>query len=419
MSDRAVVIVGNGQAGVQVAASLREAGFDGRIQLLGNEDTMPYQRPPLSKAYLAHDADARDLLLRSVGFFAENSIEVSVGDAVTGIDRSSKRVMLASGRTICYAHLVLATGATPRSFVVEGAHVEGVRRLHSMADADRLRADLGKARRIVVAGGGFIGMEFAAHAAKHGHHVTVVDRNNRALARAVSPEVSEFLTRAHMGHGVEFHFGAAIERFRGRNGHVSCVELTSGAGAEGTVLAADLVLVGIGVEPNTALATQAGLAVSNGISVDEDLVTSDPCISAIGDCASFPAVDGRGRVRLESVQNAVDQARHIAARIASGTTAGRYSKSPWFWTRQYGLNVQIAGIGYPDDERVVRPGPEPSRFSVFRYQGAQLVGIESVNSPADHMAARKLLDLGISPAKADAADSSTQLKELLLSAVPA
>ncbi|HWC83023.1 MAG TPA: FAD-dependent oxidoreductase [Pseudonocardiaceae bacterium] len=400
----AVLVVGAGQAGVQTAASLRDNGFTGRVVLIGDEPGEPYQRPPLSKAYLAGEAEADRLALRGPEYYAKQGIEL-IADRVTEIDRPGHRVRLSDGKTLDYAHLVLATGARNRDLPVPGADLDGVFGLRTMADASALRERLPDATNVVVVGGGFIGLEFASVAAKLGHPVTVVEAMDRVLARVATPEVSARYAELHESHGNRILLGATVAALRGE-GRVSGVEL-----GEGTVLPADLVLVGIGVRPNTELAAEAGLVVDNGILVDEQLSTSDPDISAIGDCAAYPSRHTTGTVRLESVQNAIDHGRCLANRLSG--TAAPYDALPWFWSDQLNAKLQIAGLSTGYDTTVVHGDPAGGRFSVFCFQGERLLAVESVNRPRDHIAARRLFIGGIPLRPQDVRADGFDLKEHL------
>lgn len=410
-----VVIVGAGQGGFQVAASLREYGFAGRVILLGDEPGLPYQRPPLSKAYLTGAIAADGLLLRREAFYAANRIELMAGERATGIDRAAGRVRLASGAALAYDHLVLATGARDRPLPVPGADLAGVHRLRTLADADGLRPVLGEVGEAVVVGAGFIGLEFAAVAAKRGIRVRVVELARRPLARAVSPAMSELFHEAHARWGTSFLFSTGVARIVGEGGRATGVET-----ADGLTLPADLVVVGIGVVPNAELAAEAALACENGIVVDERLVTADPAISAVGDCCAYPSRHADGaRVRLESVQNAVDQAKLVAARLA-GRAAGSYAAVPWFWSDQGELKLQIAGLTGGHDTAVTRGDPATGRCSVFCFAGGRLLGVESVNRPGDHMAGRRLLaaaEPDLTPEQA--ADEAFDLKAHATAARPA
>ncbi|CAO4138005.1 NAD(P)/FAD-dependent oxidoreductase [Methylorubrum aminovorans] len=403
-----IVIVGAGQAGFQAAASLREAGFAGSLTLVGEEAALPYQRPPLSKAYLAGKTDARGLLLRQESFFAEHRIDHRSGTRVTAIDRAERRVQLSDGGHLAYDHLILATGTRNRALPVPGADLAGVRQLRSLDDADALRTAIEGVRRIVVVGAGFIGLEFAAVCAARGPSVTVIEAAERVMARAVAPETSEAFRAFHEEAGVRFLFGAGVTAIEGEGGRVAAIRT-----ADGQSLPADLVLVGIGVVPNQELAAEAGLAVRDGIEVDAVLATDDPAISAIGDCVRFPSrfaagMPGGDRVRIESVQNAVDQGRCLAARLTGRSAA--YDAVPWFWSDQGPRKLQIAGLAAPGDASVLRR--IGAGFSVFRFRGGALSAVESVDRPADHMAARRLLASGKALTPEQAADPSFDLKAL-------
>ena len=398
-----VAIIGAGQAGFQAAASLRDTGFAGRVVLIGDEPVLPYQRPPLSKSYLAGQSGADDLWLRPAEFYAKQQIDLVYGDSVTAIDRGQRRLYLASGSEFAWDHLVFATGAGCRPLAVPGAELDGVLALRTLADADALRQRLNEARDVVVVGAGFIGLEFAAVALASGAMVHIVEVTRQPMGRVVSEPVSRFFTKAHIGWGAEVALGTGVVRILGAGGRVNGVETT-----DGRRLPADLVLICIGVTPNAELARGAGLAVDDGIVVDEYLVSSDPAISAIGDCANFPTPFAPVRVRLESVQNAVDQGRCVADRLAGRPVP--YEKVPWFWSDQGDLKLQIAGITIGHDTSVLRGDPAERNFSVFCFRGRQLVGVESVNRTADHVVARRLLagDPELSPELA--ADKSYDLR---------
>ncbi|WP_375454052.1 NAD(P)/FAD-dependent oxidoreductase [uncultured Methylobacterium sp.] len=408
MSAAGVVVVGAGQAGFQVAASLREAGFSDPVTLVGDEPGLPYQRPPLSKAYLAGRTDAEGLDLRPAAFFAEHRIALRAGVWAAAIDRAARTLRLGDGDGLAYDHLVLATGARNRPLPVPGADLRGVRQLRGLTDADALRAALGDARRIVVVGAGFIGLEFAAVAAARGLDVTVIEAAGRPMARAVSAETGAFFRGAHEGIGVRFAFDAAILAIEGEAGRVAAVRLS-----DGRSVPADLVVVGIGVLPNQEIAAEAGLAVADGIRVDAFLTTIDPAISAIGDCARYPSPFGLGHdgtIRIESVQNAIDQGRCLAARLGGRPAA--YAALPWFWSDQGRHKLQIAGLAAPSDAGVLRGSGDA--FSVFRFRGDRLTAVESVNRGGDHMIARRLLGAGRALTAAEAADPRFDLKALAM-----
>nr|WP_253865771.1 FAD/NAD(P)-binding oxidoreductase [Prauserella halophila] len=405
-------MIGAGHAGVQTAEALRTMGHTGPLTLVGDEPALPYQRPPLSKEHL-DIADAEPLPLRGTQFFTEQQIQLCTGVTVTMIDRSSSRVHLSDGRELPYDCLVLACGAANRSLPVPGSDLDGVHSLRTLADAEAVRAAMAGCESALVVGAGFIGLEFAAAARKRGLPVTVVEAAERPLGRALSAEMAEHITEAHRSNGVDLRLGAGVTAFLGDNGRVR-----GAIGTDGTEYTADLVLVGVGVVPRDELAVQAGLAVDNGIVVDEHLRTSDPDIYAIGDCASFPHLFTGTRVRLESVQNATDQARHVAAAVLGREDPGGYREVPWFWSHQGQLKLQIAGLRSSDDRALVLGDPADGKFSVCSYRGQRLVAVESLNRPADHMAARRLLAEGRSPAPEQLADPDFSLKTFARALAP-
>ena len=397
MSHNSIVIVGAGQAGYQVAASLRQEGFEGAVTLIGDEPGVPYQRPPLSKAYLLGKVGVAALRFRPPEYFDEHRITRIQGSA-TAIDRERRELVLASGERLAYEHLVLATGARNRVPAVAGIELGGVFGLRNLADADGLSQRLGSAKRAVVIGAGFIGLEFAAVAAARGIAVDVLELGTRPMARALSAVTSQVFDHAHARWGVRIHYGQSLAAIHGDGGQVRSVELASGE-----VLPADLVVYGIGVLPNAELAAQAQLTVNNGIVVDAHLLTSDPAISAIGDVVSFPSPWSPQAIRLESVQNAVDQAKAVAARLM-GKPIASYTALPWFWTDQGELKLQIAGLSDGHDATVVLGSIEQHQMSVLCFRAGRLIAVESCNRPADHMAARKLIarNTPLSPAEAAA-----------------
>ena len=403
MGAAGTVIIGAGQGGFQVAASLREHGYQAPIALVGDEGMLPYQRPPLSKAYLLGEMDAERLLLRPQAFYDTRSIELILDDPATGIDRAGGRVTLASGKTLAYDHLVLALGAHNRKLPVAGAALDGVFYLRTRAESDAIHQRILEARSIAVIGAGFIGLEIAAVASKLGKRVTVVEALGRAMSRAVTPPISDFYAQAHAGWGVELLFNVRLQEIVEAGGHVAGLVL-----ADRRRLAADLVLVGIGIEPNVELAAAAGLATSNGIVVDAQLATADPRISAIGDCAAFPDPASGALIRLESVQNAADQGRCVAKRITGAPED--YAAVPWFWSDQRDLKLQMVGLTGGCDRTVLRGDPQACAFSVFCFRGETLLGIESVNRAADHMFGRRLLAAGESITPEEAADPGFDLK---------
>lgn len=403
-----VVVVGAGQAGFQVAASLREGGYADPITLIGEEAALPYQRPPLSKGYLTGKVEAQGLPLRPAAYLAEHRIAHRAQIRATRVDRASRSVHLSDGTSLAYDHLVLATGSRNRTLPVPGAGLAGVHQLRSLDEAEAIRGALAGAGRIVVVGAGFIGLEVAAVCAARGLDVTVIEAADRPMARAVSAGTGSWFRAAHEEAGIRFVLEAGVTAFAGAGGRVAAV-----ATADGRELPADLVLVGIGVAPNEEIAAAAGLATGDGVRVDAFLATADPAVSAIGDCARFPSRFARGlaggdHVRIESVQNAVDHGRCVAARIGGRPNA--YDAVPWFWSDQGRHKLQIAGLAGPGDAGVMRGGP--GAFSVFRYRDGRLCAVESVNRPGDHMAARRILALGLTLAPEQAADPNLDLRAL-------
>ena len=380
-----VVIVGGGQGGFQLAASLREGGYPHAITLVGDEPGLPYQRPPLSKGFLQAKVDENGLLLRPAAFFERIGATLLAGAEVACIDREGRNVQLASGQKLPYDHLVLATGAAARKLPVPGSELQGVYALRGLHDARRLRERLAQSRSVAVVGAGFIGLELAAVARGMGLPMQVVEATSRPLQRALSEPMALHLKRYHEAQGTQFHLDAQLAAFEGEHGQLAGLRLLDGRRID-----ADLVVVAVGVTPNDQLARTAGLTVSNGIAVDEMLITSDPSISALGDCTNFPmASAGGARVRIESVQNAVDQARCIAARLCG--QALPYDKVPWFWSEQGSCRVQMAGLAAPEDDAEIEGEPASGRFSVMRYRHGRLTAVESLNDPAAHMRARKAL----------------------------
>ena len=404
MSTRPVIIAGGGQAGAQAAVSLRQAGYEGRIILIGDEPDLPYQRPPLSKDYLAGKVDEPGLLLRAEKVYADQRVELMLGEQIVSIDRNAQSIALASGATLEYGHLVMATGSRNRPLAVEGAELDGVFYLRTLAEARTVRARLDGVSHAVVIGGGFIGLEFAAAARARGAQVTVVEAAPRPMSRVLSEQMSSFLAARHEANGVSIIVNRTVCRLLGQDGRLTGVELE-----DGSVIEADMAVVGIGVLPNSELAEKAGLPVRNGIVVDEQLLTADPSISAIGDCAAFPSGYAGGMLRLESVQNAADQARSVAARLAGKPVP--YNAVPWFWSEQYDVRLQMAGITSAHDQTVMRGSPEDNAFSIFCFRNGVFLGAESVNRTADHIAVRKLLATGFKLTPEQAADASFDLKQ--------
>jgi 3-phenylpropionate/trans-cinnamate dioxygenase ferredoxin reductase subunit len=406
-----VVIVGTGQAGIQTALSLRDEGFKGEITLIGDEPSLPYQRPPLSKAYLLGKLDDDGLALKKPEVYKEYDLRFLTGVAVTKIDREQHRVLLHPSGSVHYENLVLATGARPRQLGVPGEDLDGVLPLRTVGDAKSIAARLPYVRKAVVIGAGFIGLEFAAVARAKGVDVTVVELGQRVLGRAVSEETSRYFLNRHMIWGTHLLFGAKVERIEGDSKRrVRSVVLSDGIRLE-----ADLVIVGVGVLPNQELAEDAGLVVADGIVVDDHLRTSDPTIWAAGDCAQHPnSFCSGGVARLESVQNATDQGRLVAQGIVGGDET--YQAVPWFWSDQGDLKLQIAGLSTGHDRTVVRGDPASGAFSVFCFKGDRLLAVESVNRGPDHILARRLLQQAVHVTPEAVADEGRTLKSMFVGA---
>ena len=390
-SNESVLVIGAGQAGIQVADSLRAEGFTGNVTILNDEAHSPYQRPPLSKEYLTPGKEALPLPLRGETFFTDKGIKLLTGVPATGIDRTDRTVALANGMTLSYEQLILATGTRNRTLGCTGAELPGIHGLRTLADAEALHAALPAARNVVVIGAGFIGLEFAAAARAHGCNTTVLEFAPRPMGRALTPLMGDWFAGAHARLGINLRLSEGIDRFEaGEHGRVTAAVSTTGVRYP-----ADLVVVGIGVLPNDSLAREAGLQTENGIFVDAQLRTSDPNILAVGDCANFPHSLAGGRIRLESVQNATDQARHAARTIMAASVgqseANPYADLPWFWSTQGPYRLQMAGLAHPEDETLVLGDPQAAKFSVLCFRDGILAAVESVNLPADHLAARKLL----------------------------
>ncbi|MGR8921670.1 MAG: NAD(P)/FAD-dependent oxidoreductase [Gammaproteobacteria bacterium] len=404
MSTQPFVVVGAGQAGLQVCDSLRKGGYEGPLVLCGEEGVLPYQRPPLSKKFLGGELDPARLLFRPESYYEKLDVELRLGDPAVTLDRERCELALASGATLHYAKLALATGTRVRPIDCPGSDHAEVYYVRTLADGERLRARLGAARRIAVVGGGFIGLEVAAMARGMGLEVVVIEALERLMARAVSAQVSAFYADYHRDQGVDLRLGEGVEGFDDADDGL-VVRLGGGDS-----LRVDAVVVGIGVVPNDELARASGLACDNGIVVDEFAATADENIVAAGDCTMHYNGFLDRSLRLESVQNAVDQAKVAAATMLGHKT--RYCEVPWFWSDQYDLKLQMAGIGAPHDESALRGEIGSEGFSIFYFRDGQLTGADSVNRPAEHMACRRLLQQGTLLTPAQAADPAVNLMEL-------
>ena len=382
MATRTIVIIGAGQAGAQAAFTLREHGFDGRIFLLGEEAQAPYQRPPLSKAFLERMVSVERLLLRPVSFYAANSIDLRLHTRVKSIEREARRVRLLDGGTLAYDKLLLATGSRPRTLDLPGSRHSDVHYLNSVQDALRLRAKISADRHIVVVGGGYIGLEVAAVANVLGARVTVLEREDRLLSRVTSPGISDFFAEAHRARGVSIHYAADVTAFSGGE-RLEAVVCKHGP------VQAELALIGIGAEPNVELAQDAGLACNDGIVVDEYCRTADPHIYAAGDCTNHWNAALGQRTRLESVPNAVSQGTIAAVNILEKPTA--YAEVPWFWSHQYQYKLQTAGCSAGYDEIEERGDLDSGSFALVYRRGGRITAVDAVNLPREYMAVRKEL----------------------------
>ncbi|NBR88393.1 MAG: pyridine nucleotide-disulfide oxidoreductase [Rhodobacteraceae bacterium] len=398
-----VVIIGAGQAGASLAARLRSKGFDGSITMIGAEPAPPYQRPPLSKKYLLGEMALERLFLRPENFYADQNIDLRVNASVTAIDRAKKTVSV-GGETLPYDMLALTTGSAPRRLPAAiGGALPGVYTMRDLADADALAPHMAAGKKLLIVGGGYIGLEAAAVAASRGLEVTLIEAAPRILQRVAAPETADYFRALHQSHGVTLIEGTGLERLLGET-HVTGARL-----ADGREIACDLAIVGIGITPETALAEAAGLALENGIQTNSQCQTSDPAIWAAGDCASFPWQGGR--LRLESVPNAIDMAECVADNMLG--EAREYHAKPWFWSDQYDVKLQIAGLNAGYDRTILRPGDKPGTQSVWYYKGETLLAVDAMNDARAYMIGKRLVEAGKSPAPETVADPATDLKSLV------
>ncbi|MEP7243305.1 MAG: FAD-dependent oxidoreductase [Gammaproteobacteria bacterium] len=402
-----VVIVGAGQAGAQAIDTLRRKGFKGGLTLVGDEPLLPYQRPPLSKKFLSGALERDRLLIRPAHFYTEHGVDTRLGRRAEHIDRQAKQVRLDDGAVLPYDALLLATGSRPRKLTAPGANLAGVHVLRSVADVAAIKADCASGRRMVIVGGGYIGLEVAATARELGLEVTVLEMADRVMNRVTCPEMSAFYQAEHTGHGVRIVCNARVAAIK----HGSPDRVGAVACEDGSEHPADIVVVGVGVVPADELATAAGLDCLNGIVVDQHCRTSDPNIYAAGDCTSHPNIHYGRHLRLESVDNAFEQATSAALNILGTPTP--HDKVPWFWSDQYDLKMIIVGISQGYDSVVMRGSPAARSFSACYLFGGELIAVDTVNNPKDQMAARKLV-----PARArlnpdKVADTSLALKDCL------
>ncbi len=396
-----VVVIGAGQAAASLVAKLRQDGFEGRITLIGDEPAPPYQRPPLSKAYLLGEMEVERLYLRPESFYAEHDITLKLGVRVEEIDPAAK-TLRAGGEVVAYDMLVLTTGSVPNRLPARiGGDLKGVYTVRTLADVDAMAEEFSEGRRVLVIGGGYIGLEAAAVAAKKGLKVTLVEMADRILGRVAAPETSAYFRKLHADHGVDIREGCGLTALGGTD-RVTTADLS-----DGTTLDVDFVIVGVGIRPDTALAEAAGLEIDNGIAVDAQGRTSDPSIWAAGDCASF--LQGGARLRLESVGNAIDMGELVAGNLMG---AGRdYVAKPWFWSDQYDVKLQIAGLGTGYDTIVTRPSEGGTSFWYYRCDA--LIAVDAMNDPRAYMIGKRLIEAGKTADKALVADPESDLKALL------
>lgn len=406
------VIVGAGQAGSEVASSLRQLGYAGRIVLVGAEAHLPYRRPPLSKAYLAGQVNADSLLIKPRATYDRARVELMLSRRVESIDRTARQLVLDGGLRLAYDKLVLATGGEARRLSVPDADAHNVLYLRTMGDVDAIRNQLTPGLRLVVIGGGYIGLEVAAVARGMGLSVTVLEAATRVLVRVAAPQMSAFYEQVHRGAGVDVRTGCTVEAFEQLEGRVVAVRL-----AGGELIETDVVVVGIGLVPNVALAREAGIAVGDGILVDEHACTSDPDVLAVGDCANHPNELLGRRVRLESVPNATEQARTVAATIHG--TPQPYHPVPWFWSDQYDLKLQMVGISDGYDQIVIRGDPAERHFCAFYLREGTVIAADTVNRASDFMVAKRLVAHRARVPAAQLADTALPLKTLAPPLAPA
>lgn len=400
-----IVIVGAGQAGASLAAKLRALKYAGEITLIGAEPVAPYQRPPLTKKYLTGEMPLERLLLRPAQFYADQSITLVTGKRARALDPGARTLTLEDGAVIGYDDLALTTGSVPRRLPAAiGGDLSGVYVARDLADADAMAPEFVAGRRVLIVGGGYIGLEAAAVAAGRGLHVTLIEMAPRILQRVAAPETSDWFRALHRAHGVEILESTGLDRLVGdATGRVRAASLS-----DGREIAVDFVIAGIGIAPDTALAETAGIALDNGIATDAQGRSSAPHVWAAGDCASFPWQGGR--IRLESVQNAIDQAECVAANMLGAGVA--YAPKPWFWSDQFDVKLQIAGLNAGYDRVVARPGA-PGTASFWYFRDGRLIAVDAMNDPRAYMVGKRMVEGGITPAPEALVDPATDLKALL------
>jgi len=399
-----IVIAGAGHAAGQVVTTLRQLKFSGQIVLIGDEPYLPYQRPPLSKKFLAGEMPAERLYVKPESFYDDPQIELHLGTKITAIDRKAKTVQIEDGGDIAYDKLVLAFGSRVRKLPVEGTDLPGVHYLRNISDVEDIREDLESGHKIVIIGAGYIGLEVAAVTRQLGLEVTVVEMADRVMSRVVSSEISDFYQIEHAGQGVKLRLGKSIVAIHGKK-RVKRVET-----GDGEEIAADIVVIGVGIVPNTELASDAGLDVDDGIVVDDRCLSSDPNIYAVGDCTAHPNSIYDRRLRLESVHNAVEQAKTAASNICGKEV--HYSQVPWFWSDQYDLKLQIAGLSEGYDDVVIRGNPAEKSFACLYLKDGRLIAVDAVNAPKEFVQSKALIADRTIIATEQLADPEVALKDM-------
>ena len=400
-----IVVIGGGQAGAQAVMSLRQFGYEGAITLVGDETALPYQRPPLSKAYMKGELAEDRLYFKPAAWYEDNRVETLLSQKVEKIDRPAREVVLEHGGKLAYDALIIATGSRPRALPVEGADLGNVFDLRGLADVEHIQPKMIPGQKLVIIGAGYIGLEAAAVARQLGLEVTVIEMAERVLARVTSPVISEFYQDLHREHGVDIRLGARLDKLTGEAGKVRHAVLAGGEAIE-----ADIVLAGIGIVPNIELASDAGIACGDGIIVDEDARTNDPRIFAAGDCTVRPLAHYARTGRLESVHNAIEQGKLAAAAIMGKPRPN--IDCPWFWSDQYDVKLQIAGLSQGYDEVVLRGDRAAKKFAAFYLKNGKLIAVDAVNSPPEFIASKKLIMSGATVAPGTLSDTSLSMKEI-------
>ena len=399
-----LVVVGAGQAGIQCIASLRKEGYSGSITLIGEENHLPYQRPPLSKGFLSGATASDRLYLKKLEFFQENSIQLDLGVKATKIDRENCLVHLSDNKTIGYDKLVLATGSRVRKLNFPGSNLDGINYLRGIDDATLLKDGLLKSKNLVIVGAGYIGLEVAAVATEFDINITVIEMADRVMNRTVDPIISQYYEKLHINNGIKFILNESLEKVDGNNTveHVIC--------SGGSSIQADILVIGAGVIPNVELAEGSGLSCENGISVDQYGLTEDMKVFACGDCTNHPNEKLNRRLRLESVHNAMEQSKTVASSIMGKKTA--YNQIPWFWSDQYDHKLQIVGLSGDQDEVLMRGSQEESKFMLFYLKEEEIIAIDAVNNPKEFLICRKLVENKVKISPEDILNQSKNLNDL-------